>query len=450
MIKQIYETYLSCGQIVVIDTKKITKGAMFVAVGRPDARGVARGNQWARAAVEDWGAGAAIISDSDLYEIVRGDARFIFVEDSEKALQALAAYHRAQWKIQSKGALIAIGGSNGKTTTKELICSVLSAKYKVFATLGNLNNHLGVPLSLLALRAEHQVAIIEIGANHLGETAHLAVLAAPDFVLLTNCGKDHVGEYGSFENVVKGNAELYDYAAEHKRAAFVSTDDALILQLSQHIENRHFYGSGQAVSATVAAAPLLALDLRINAEPQAVQTKLFGRFWRDTVVAAAAIGHYFNVDNQQIITAIQNYTPAALRSQQLIWRGYNIWLDCYNANPSSVAAFLEAVADDKIHDFQALILGEMLELGAYEAAEHLEVLAHLAAARPELQSIFLVGAAFQNLLLSTALAHRCHRFLTAAQVAAHLAANPLPTHAQIYVKGSRGNRLESIFGLASH
>jgi UDP-N-acetylmuramoyl-tripeptide--D-alanyl-D-alanine ligase len=450
MIKQIYESYLACGQIVVIDTKKITKGAMFVAVGRLDARGCARGNQWARAAVEQFGAGAAIISDRDLWEKVKADPRFIFVEDSEKTLQELAAFHRQQWKKESKGVLIAIGGSNGKTTTKELIYSVLSKKYNVFATLGNLNNHLGVPLSLLSLRAAHQVAIIEIGANHLGETAHLAALAAPDFGLLTNCGKDHVGEYGSFENVIIGNAELYDYIAKHKRVGFVSTDDALLLQLSQNIENRYFYGTGQPVGATVAAAPLLALDLSINADAQTVQTKLFGRFWRDTVVAAAAIGCYFGVDNQAIIAAIENYTPAALRSQQLIWQGYHVWLDCYNANPSSVAAFLEAVEDDKKHDFQALILGEMLELGAYEAAEHVEILAHLAAARPQLRAIFLVGAAFQNLDLPTGLAHRCHLFLTAAAVAGYLAENPLPQNTQIYVKGSRGNQLETIFGIALH
>jgi UDP-N-acetylmuramoyl-tripeptide--D-alanyl-D-alanine ligase len=361
----------------------------------------------------------------------------------------LAQIHRRALNIP----IIAIGGSNGKTTLKELLAGVLNRKYSVFATEGNLNNHLGVPLTLLRLRSTHQIAIVEIGANHLDETAFLAQLAEPNFGVVTNCGKDHLGEYGSFENVVRGNAELYDYLAANEATAFVCTDDPILLDISNRVKNRIFYGSQTPISASVTNSPLLGVDLTIEAEKYGLQTHLFGAFWRDAVVAAAAIGRYFLIDNEDIVSAIGGYVPASLRSQQIIWRDTPTLLDCYNANPSSVSAFLQAVADDKTAAQKIVVLGEMLELGIYEQEEHILLinqLSELAQAGANFESFLLVGRAFGGLDLPHNLATKVRRFEQASEAKTYMQNLLISPQSRIYAKGSRSNRLESIFDLGQH
>jgi UDP-N-acetylmuramoyl-tripeptide--D-alanyl-D-alanine ligase len=449
MTTNLYKKYLACDGRIAIATKLVQAGGIFVAVGQRDDKGRHRGNLWARKAVEELGAAYAIINDSDLYASLGGDERYILVEDGETTLQNLAQIHRRALNIP----IIAIGGSNGKTTLKELLAGVLNRKYSVFATEGNLNNHLGVPLTLLRLRSTHQIAIVEIGANHLDETAFLAQLAEPNFGVVTNCGKDHLGEYGSFENVVRGNAELYDYLAANEATAFVCTDDPILLDISNRVKNRIFYGSQTPISASVTNSPLLGVDLTIEAEKYGLQTHLFGAFWRDAVVAAAAIGRYFLIDNEDIVSAIGGYVPASLRSQQIIWRDTPTLLDCYNANPSSVSAFLQAVADDKTAAQKIVVLGEMLELGIYEQEEHILLinqLSELAQAGANFESFLLVGRAFGGLDLPHNLATKVRRFEQASEAKTYMQNLLISPQSRIYAKGSRSNRLESIFDLGQH
>ena len=449
MTTNLYKKYLACGGRVAIDTRLVQEGGIFVAVGQRDEKGRHRGNLWARKAVEELGAAYAVINDADLYASLSDDKRYILVEDGEAALQELAQMHRRTLNIP----IIAIGGSNGKTTLKELLAAVLRRKYNIFATEGNLNNHLGVPLTLLQLRQTHQLAIVEIGANHLEETAFLAQLAEPNFGIVTNCGKDHLGEYGSFENVVRGNAELYDYLAANNAAAFVCTDDPLLMDISNTVKTRHFYGSQTNVAATVTNAPLLGVDLHIEEEKYTLQTQLFGAFWRDAVVAAAAIGLYFGVDNQDIVSAMADYVPASLRSQQIVWRDTPALLDCYNANPSSVAAFLEAVAADTTSARKIVVLGEMLELGIYAQEEHILLinqLAQLAEKQADFELFVLVGRTFAGLDLAADLAAKVRRFEQADAAKHYLQGLVIAPQSRIYAKGSRSNRLESIFDLGQH
>lgn len=425
----IYQQYPN----ICIDTRQIVPNSIFVAIGQKDANGIHRGNQFAKQAIQQ-GAAYCIINDANLKAEMLGSEQFILVDDCEQTLQTLAQYHRRQLNIP----IIAIAGSNGKTTTKELIYNVLATEYHTFATRGNLNNHLGVPLSLLQLTRSHQIAILEIGANHLNETAFLCELVEPNFGLVTNCGKDHLGEYGSFENVVRSNAELYDYLAQAGGTAFVCTDDALLWEISAHVGKRSAYGSGTATAATIEKTPFLGIQLSINQVTKAVQTQLFGRFWRDTVVAAAHIGAYFNVPVQQITQAIANYTPASLRSQQLTWQNNRVLLDCYNANPSSMEVFVAEIQACTQAN-KILILGEMLELGAYSQTEHAQLIASLDWA--QLEAVVLVGHEFEHIALPTV--PQLHHFPSYQEAKTWIWAQQWQ-HKNIYVKGSRGNRLEKI------
>ena len=440
MIPQLYQIYKNCHQAIAIDTRQIKKGGLFFALGQEDAQGIHKGNIYATLAIEEYGAAYAIINDPQLKAQYAHDERYILVQNGVETLQALATYHRQQLNIP----ILAIAGSNGKTTLKELLYRVLSKKYETFATQGNLNNHIGVPISILSLQEKHEIAIIEIGANHLYETALLSQITQPTHGIVTNCGKDHLGEYGSFENVIKANAELYDYLQAVQANAFVCTDDALLLQISNHVTNRYFYGSHTAVSGEITATPFLALDLKINNKTYALQTQLFGAFWRNAVVAAAYIGHYFDIANQDIIDAIATYTPQSLRSQKIIWKEKSVLLDCYNANPSSVEAFMQAAQSDKSVEKKVFIVGEMLELGQYEAEEHQQLIYQLVKDQA-FEKVILVGKAFNQVNIPQN--DKFFHFDTAAQAMQWLQQHPIAIDTKIYVKGSRGNKLETIFNL---
>lgn len=440
MIANLYQIYKNCHQAIAIDTRQVKKGSLFFALGQEDENGIHKGNLYAETAINEYGAAYAVINDPKLKAKHAADERYILVVNGLKTLQELAIYHRQQLNIP----LIAIAGSNGKTTLKELLFRVLSKKYETFATQGNLNNHIGVPLSILSLQDKHQIAIIEIGANHLEETAFLSEIAQPNYGIVTNCGKDHLGEYGSFENVVKANAELYDYLSKESAIAFVCTDDALLLNISNHVEHRHFYGSYTNVFAEITATPFLAVNLHINNRLFPVQTQLFGAFWRDAIVAAAHIGHHFDISNSDIVEAISTYTPQSLRSQKIIWKEKSVLLDCYNANPSSVEAFLQAAQSDKSIDHKVFIMGEMLELGPFEAEEHQLIINQLQKDQA-FNKILLVGQAFSKINIPNN--DIFHTFPNAEAAALWLNENPILCDSKIYVKGSRGNKLESIFNL---
>jgi UDP-N-acetylmuramoyl-tripeptide--D-alanyl-D-alanine ligase len=436
-IESLYQLYISYPHIS-IDNRKVIKDSIFFAVGRKDERGVHRGCQFAEAALEA-GAAAVVVNDALLLEQHKGDPRWVFVDDCEFALQQLGRYHREMLEIP----VIAIAGSNGKTTTKELVHAVLSTKYVCFSTPGNLNNHLGVPLSLLQIGKHFELAVLEVGANHLDETAFLCRLVQPTYGLVTNCGKDHLGEYGSFENVIKANKELYDYFEENGGLVFVNGRDNILCETSKAVEQRILYGDdNSSVRAEITGSPLLELDLFINDESAIVKTALFGDFWRDAVLAAAQIGHQFGIDIHDIAAAISAYRPAALRSQMLEWKGNTLLLDCYNANPSSMEVFIRA-AQQSPEMPKLLVLGEMLELGDYSDEEH-QFLLDNQIDYARFEKVIIIGNEFTKVNLPGV--ENLQHFNDRNEAQLCLKNNILDNKKYyIYVKGSRGNRLEEMF-----
>lgn len=419
---------------VFIDNRLPIKDGLFIAVGQKDERGCHRGNRFATAALENGQAAYVLINDAELKAKHAEDERYVLVEDGVETLQALSGYHLLHWE----GSVLAIAGSNGKTTFKELLHCTLAQRYRVFSTRGNLNNHLGVPLSVLSLTAEHELAILELGANHLGETRFLAELLQPAYGVVTNCGKDHLGEYGSVENIERANKELYDVLAENGGQAFVHSDNPTLMRLAAEVERQLLYGSNQAVQAEVLKAPFLVLKLWLEGGTVEVSTQLFGAFWAETLLGVAAVGQYFGVPPSAIQAALEGYQPAALRSEQRQWRGNRLLLDCYNANPSSMSVFLEAIQSGKIMGEKVLILGEMAELGAYALAEHQALVA--AIEYNQYRAVWLVGPSFLEVDLPQTVQH----YSTTAALKQVLLAQAYKD-CTIFVKGSRSNRLEQLF-----
>lgn len=432
-INTLYEVYLQ-HPTIYIDTRKVSKGSIFWALGMLNKDGVHRGNAFAEQAIAK-GAAYAVINDPVLKAKYANDDRYILVANGETALQDLAKHHRQQLEIP----VIAIAGSNGKTTAKELLHNILSKQYKTFSTKGNLNNHLGVPLSLLQIDDSYELVILEIGANHLEETYFLSQIIAPDYGLVTNCGKDHLGEYGSVENIIKANKELYDFLAESEGLAFVNVQDPVLLKASQTLPHLSYYGEQTDSFATIKQRPILRLDLHIQGENTTIQTKLFGAFWLDTIIGVAHIGNHFGIGIQQIKEAIEAYHPAALRSQQLQWNNNQVLLDCYNANPSSMDVFLSELQQAKL-DNAILILGEMLELGEYSKAEHQELVDKIQYSYFE--EVLLIGAEFTKIKLPNN--QNLTHILTTPK-AMEWVQNQKWIQKNCFVKGSRGNRLEDLF-----
>lgn len=432
-MKQLYAIYKK-HPIVFIDTRKDIKAGLFFAVGQKDGNGVHRGNQFAKAALESGQAAYVVINDPQLKAHHEADERYILVPDSEVCLQQLASYHRKQLDCP----FLAIAGSNGKTTIKELLSLVLSNKYKVFATEGNLNNYLGVPLSLLSIKSDCGFAILEIGANHLDETRFLAEIIAPDYGLVTNCGKDHLGEYGSVANIIKANKELYDVLAASDKMAFVSANDSTLLEMSRHCEKRYEYGAHYAIQATVYNSPFLGLELNFdNKHSLRIQSNLFGTFWKDTLLGAAAVGYYFGIKPSEIKAAIESYHPAALRSQLVHGKHNKILLDCYNANPSSMEVFIKEIQQGQLEESKVLILGEMLELGSFSQAEHQQLVNSIYT--DSFEAVILIGAEFDCIELP---AHSNQKhFANRNEAEVYLKQQNFQDQ-YFFVKGSRSNRLE--------
>lgn len=343
---------------VCTDTRKIKEGNLFFALKGPNFNA----NKLADQALE-LGASYAVIDDA---EFDKGE-RFILVEDGLTALQQLANYHRKQLHIP----IIGITGSNGKTTTKELTRNVLSTKYNVLATKGNLNNHIGVPLTLLSIDDSIEIAIIEMGANHVGEIAALCLIAEPTHGLITNIGKAHLEGFGGIEGVIRGKSEMYHWLIEHEGVIFVNSQNEILSNIAQkRIKAPVYYP---------AKGDFLHLNL-IEAKPEIVfedengdrvNTSLSGAYNFENMATALCVGKYFGVDPQQANAAVANYIPDNNRSQ-ILKKGTNtIIMDAYNANPTSMKAALENLAlmkGDKI-----AILGDMFELGAESELEHAAV-----------------------------------------------------------------------------
>ena len=432
MTDQLYETYLR-SRTVTTDSRNITPGCLFFAFKgeRFD------GNAFAPQALEQ-GAALCVISDPQ-YKV---DDRCILVPDVLAALQDLAREHRRHLTIP----VVGITGTNGKTTTKELVHAVLAKRYKTSATKGNFNNHLGVPLTLLSIPANTEIAIVEMGANHPGEIAFLCGIADPDCGLITNVGRAHLEGFGSFEGVIQTKTELYRHLAAKESTVFVNADNPILIKnLELKIKNIVRYGKGEnaQVRGTLVnselrtpnselSSPYLHFYFEVGDNVYNVRTHLLGAYNFDNCMAAVAVGLHFGVEPWDIKEAIEEYVPSNQRSEyRETARGNRLYLDCYNANPSSMAAAIESF---KNMGGTLAIIGGMHDLGAEECKEHERVVAQLEACH--LDQVLLVGSEWAPL------SHPANMLLfpDTEAVTAYLKEHPV-SGATILVKGSNTNRL---------
>lgn len=414
----IYQQYPS----VQTDTRKLQKGDLYFALKGPSFNG----NTFAAQALEK-GAAYAIV-DQAAYKV---SDRTILVDDVLQTLQDLALYHRKQFNIP----FLAITGSNGKTTTKELIHAVLSTTYKTYTTEGNLNNHIGVPLTLLKIKSDAQMAVIEMGANHQKEIEFYCKIALPTHGLITNCGKAHLEGFGGEEGVRKGKGELFDFLRSHNSTAFIMADYDYLQPMSHGIQEVVSYGTGDAeVVGTVSQSdPFLEVTFAKGISGK-VRTQLVGSYNLPNVLAAVAVGTYFGVKEEMIKTALENYLPSNSRSQ-LVEKGTNkIILDAYNANPSSMKAAIENFARTEGKN-KILVLGAMAELGEESLQEHKAIVGEIS--RHHWQQVLLVGGDFlknDHPYLSFSTPEGAGEWLKDAGI----------TDAYLLVKGSRSMQMEKV------
>lgn len=420
-IKDLYSIYLQYPSIKT-DTRKITKGDLFFALKGPNFNG----NHFAKQAM-DAGAAYVIIDE----ELNFTDDRLIKTTDVLFTLQQLAKYHRQQFNIP----FIAITGSNGKTTTKELVHAVLSSSYKTYTTEGNLNNHIGVPITILKIKSDAQMAVIEMGANHQKEIESYCSYTQPTHGLITNIGKAHLEGFGGIEGVKKGKGELFDFLRKHNGTVFVNTDDSYIKDISEGIKNITYgtsYASvtGRAVSST----SFLEVEIGKGAAIGSIKTQLVGEYNLLNILAAVAIGKHFNVPDEKIKSAIGNYIPSNSRSQ-LIKKGTNTFiLDAYNANPASMKVAIENFAHMQGTN-KILLLGGMMELGDESEKEHKAIVDLID--KYKWKDVILVGDNFTNT------SHSYTQFSNSISAKEWLQDRHLE-NAHVLIKGSRSMQMEKV------
>jgi UDP-N-acetylmuramoyl-tripeptide--D-alanyl-D-alanine ligase len=368
-------------QLISTDTRKITPGCIFFALKGDQYDG----NRFAREAL-DAGAALAVVSDPNLK-----DERFFLVDDTLLALQQLAHEHRRHLSIP----VIAITGSNGKTTTKELIASILSAKYKVHATAGNLNNHIGVPLTLLQTPVDTEILVCEMGANHIGEIAALCKIAEPTHGIITNIGRAHLEGFGGFDGVKRAKGELFEFLRAHEGFAFVNADDASLAEISLSLKNKLTYGLKDKTPAQIhfrfiAQDGHSGFKIQDRNSGMEISSTLFGHYNAINLVAAYTIGKYFAVEDSDIQNQLEHFISGSNRSEVVKWKGCTIIKDAYNANPSSMELALQAFSNQYPHGW--VVLGDMKELGEETSVAHQQILA-LVQIKP-FEKIWLIGEAF--------------------------------------------------------
>lgn len=449
-IQQIYKIFQQYPSVQT-DTRKLKEGDLYFALKGPNFNG----NEFAIRAL-DAGAAYAVVDEMPIEH-----ERLLLVDDVLTSLQQLAKHHRQQFNIP----FIAITGSNGKTTSKELIYAVLAAHFKTYTTQGNLNNHIGVPLTILSVQPDAEMAVIEMGANHQKEIESYCLYTLPSHGVITNCGKAHLEGFGGVEGVRKGKGELYQFLREHKGTAFVYADYDYLQPMSAGIENIIYYGitkgfvQGQIEAAepflTVAITAGLGPDYTGNdasspapqrsitqASPTLIKSQLVGDYNLPNILCAVTIGKYFGVPAEKIISAIENYAPSNSRSQ-LIERGSNhIILDAYNANPSSMKVAIENFAKLKA-DRKIVMLGGMMELGEDSIAEHQAIIELLLALG--FKEVVLVGGDFVHTQAAISQIQNTPFTYLPNAAAAHDWLKELnPQHAYILVKGSRSMKMEQV------
>ena len=439
-IIDIYNKYKECGSVTT-DTRTLKGGEMFFALKGENFDG----NEYALKALEA-GARYAVVN-ADSQAAVSGDPRLVIVEDTLKTLQELARWHRSMTFVDGKPlTVVALTGTNGKTTTKELIRAVLSVRYNVTATEGNLNNSIGVPLTLLKINSETQMAVVEMGASHPGDIKELVDIALPNYGLITNVGKAHLLGFGSFEGVMATKGELYDYLRRTSDKVFLNVDNPYLCKMAsdrnlQSDPERPYslvisYGldyQGFKVLPSDAEHPYL----RISAGDSVINTNLVGSYNADNVMAALAVGQQFGVSFEEAVKAVEAYVPSNNRSQMTRTDMNILIVDAYNANPTSMAAALDNLSST-VAEKKVAMLGDMLELGEDSLKLHSEVVERLSAMK--LSMVCLVGGEFSKVCEGN---ETVHCFATSDELAQWLSDNPVDG-ATVLVKGSRGTRMEKV------
>lgn len=425
-IDHLYAAYLQ-HPIVTTDTRNLPQQSIFFALKGENFNG----NTYANQALAD---GAAyVVVDELIDDAWLTDERVFVTENVLATLQQLALTHRNHLDIP----FLAITGSNGKTTTKELIYTVMSQKYKTVATKGNLNNHIGVPLTILSIPTDAEFAIIEMGANHLHEIESYCTIAKPNFAIINNCGKAHLEGFGSLEGVKKAKGELYDFIRMHQGSLFINTDLDYLQEMAEGINTQYTYGTANAhlIGKDISDTPFLKVAILTHLLETSIQTQLIGSYNLPNVLAAVAVGHHFGVAIEVIKSALEAYTPSNSRSQLVKTAQNEVILDAYNANPTSMDLAIKNLAQVP-HTKKVLMLGSMKELGADSIAEHQKIIdtAHSFA----FEAIYVVGPEFAATTL-----HHARLFATSADLKAHLAEQPI-SDALILVKGSRGSKMEVV------
>lgn len=424
MIETIYELYKKAYSITT-DSRNITKDCIFVALKGEHFDG----NDFALKVAEE-GIAAGVIADRK--DLPKHERLFV-VEDSLKCLQELAKHHRKQLGLP----IIGITGTNGKTTTKELVSAVLAKKYNIAFTQGNFNNQLGVPLTLLRIKPGTELAVVEMGASHPGDIDELTGIGEPNYGIITNIGRAHLRDFGGYEGVIKTKNEMYQYIATHKGLLFVNKDNDLLMNLAHNI-NKVTYGTTNAadvVGKMHSANPYLSVEWN----GQIIDTQLVGDYNFENVMAAICIGSYFKVAENDIVDALSSYCPTNNRSQVIETGKNRVVMDAYNANPTSMSYaiknFRNICKDDNL-----LILGNMLELGEESEQEHKNIIELLKELR--FKNVYLVGSEFSQCSKNS----EYSSFDNVEELAQYLSNNPV-TGKDILVKGSNSVHLNKLIDL---
>ncbi|MDA9572827.1 UDP-N-acetylmuramoyl-tripeptide--D-alanyl-D-alanine ligase [Flavobacteriaceae bacterium] len=421
-IKKIYKLFQE-SNLVSIDTRSIKVNDIFFAIKGPNFDG----NKFALQAIKN---GASYVV-SDNLDISKKSDKIIYVENSIKALQKLANYHRR--KLNTK--IIAITGSNGKTTTKELVLNVLKSRFKTVATKGNLNNHLGVPLSLLSIEKDAEIGIIEMGANHLNEIANLCVIAEPDFGYITNFGNAHLEGFKSLEGVIKGKSELYDYLKSNKKFIFYNSDNKKQSNILNGYANTFTYGLNDDSNCNIINCSNED-SVHVNYRSELIKSNIYGDYNFENICIAIAIGEYFGVSFEQIKKGIESYLPENNRSQVTITERNTVVLDAYNANPTSMKLALESFCKTSYTN-KMIIVGDMFELGNDSIHYHQEIINYLEKINNSI--IYIVGEYFCN----TKHSDKIKSFSSKKELINNLSKTNVSNYS-ILIKGSRGMQLEKI------
>ena len=424
ILEKIYRIYLD-SKSVCIDTRKLEKGDIFFCLRGENNDG----NEFAQDAIKK--GAKLVVSDNEKYRIK--NKKQIFVKDSLKTLQLLSNYHRLRLNIK----IIAVTGSNGKTTSKELIGAVLSSKFKVKKTLGNLNNHIGVPLTLLNFDENTEIGIVEMGANHMGEINFLCEIAKPTHGVITNFGKAHLEGFGSISGIIKGKKELYNYLLNNNGMILINNDDPNQKKIKNN-PNVYSYGTSDKTDFKFEKY-LENKFLKFYYNKKLFETKLIGEYNYNNLFCAVSFGKFFGIDTSEIQIPIKKFVPQNNRSQIIINKSSNIFMDSYNANPTSMILSLKSFLKNYKTN-RLIILGEMMELGKYSKDEHQKIVDFLS--NIDIHKIILIG----NFFFEVNSNKKFIKFTSTDQAISYLKKEDF-NNKNIFIKGSRSNKLEKILDI---